>query len=383
MQGVPFTDELTQISSMTESISLFIQSHLSLFVQGTGILLAGLVLGILAKALLFRFISLYNNRFPAVWLQGILIHLAKPMAYFLPILGISMVLPLLPLNPKAFEVLRRMVEMILTCAFAWVLIGGVYLTQYKIRQKYHLDKADNFKERKLFTQLQFIKKIIIILIIFFTASLILMSFPTVRKIGAGLLTSAGILGVILGFAAQRSLANLLAGFQIAFTQPIRIDDVLVVENEWGRVEEITLTYVVLRIWDQRRLVLPLNYFIEKPFQNWTRTTAELLGAVYLHLDYTAPLEEMRQELARVLPQNKLWDGRVGLLQVTDSKENTLEIRILVSATDSGNAFDLRCWVREKLITFVQINYPGTLPQRRNILPQATDTSAGFNLPASF
>ncbi|WP_225986471.1 mechanosensitive ion channel family protein [Rufibacter sp. LB8] len=369
---------------MFQNLSHVVRDHFPQFLQGLGLVAGGLMLGFLLKWLLFRFAAAYHARSPKSWLGGVLKYLPRPLGYFLPLLALSLVLPLVPLAPRPFEVLRRMVEIALTCAFAWVLIGWVYVVQYRIRQKYQLDKSDNIKERKLFTQLQFIKKIVIILIVFFTASLILMSFPTVRKIGTGLITSAGILGVILGFAAQRSLANLLAGFQIAFTQPIRIDDVLVVENEWGRVEEITLTYVVLRIWDQRRLILPLNYFIEKPFQNWTRSTAELLGAVYLHLDYTAPLDELRTELNRILPENHLWDGRVAVLQVTEAKERTLEIRILVSAADSASAFDLRCWVREKLITFVREHYPESLPVTRNTVPGAGSGKMpfeGFTTPS--
>ncbi|WP_242693354.1 mechanosensitive ion channel family protein [Sabulibacter ruber] len=345
-----------------------VRDHLPLILQGLGIIIGALLIGGFVKWLLFRFLAIYNRRFPRYWIAGVLQCLDRPLFYFLPLLVLSMVLPVVPLRPDALEVFRRVVEIALTCAFAWTLIGCVYVVQYRIRHKYQLDKADNFKERKLYTQLQFVKRVVIITIVFFTVCLILMSFPTVRKIGTGLVTSAGIAGVILGFAAQRSIGNLLAGFQIAFTQPIRIDDVLVVENEWGKVEEITLTYVVVRIWDQRRLILPLNYFIEKPFQNWTRTSVELLGTVFIYLDYTAPLEEMRKELNRLLPQNHLWDGRVGILQVTDFKERTMEVRILVSAADSSSAFDLRCWVREKMITFLQQNYPESLPVTRTAGP---------------
>ena len=201
-------------------------------------------------------------------------------------------------------------------------------------------------------------------------SAILLSFDSVRRIGAGLLTGVGVGGIIVGFAAQKSLGNLLAGFQLAFTQPIRMDDVLVVEGEWGRVDEITLTYVVLKIWDQRRLILPINYFIEKPFQNWTRVSAELMGTVFIYTDYTVPVEELRQELTRLLNGNALWDKRVNALQVTDAKEQTLEIRALMSARNSSDSFDLRCFVREHLITFVQQHYPEALPKTRTELTYA-------------
>lgn len=192
----------------------------------------------------------------------------------------------------------------------------------------------------------------------------MLTFENVRRLGAGLLTSAGIAGIIIGFAAQRSLANLLAGFQIAFTQPIRIDDVLIVENEWGKVEEITLTYVVVRIWDQRRLVLPIHYFIETPFQNWTRTTSELIGTVFIYTDYTLPLEPLREELNRILESSPLWDKRVSVLQVTNATERTMELRALVSARNAPDAWDLRCYVREKMIEFVKANYPECLPKTR-------------------
>ncbi|MGZ3874858.1 MAG: mechanosensitive ion channel family protein, partial [Mucilaginibacter sp.] len=232
---------------------------------------------------------------------------------------------------------------------------------------YDLNKEDNLKERKIQTQIQFIRKLLGALIVFITIALILLSFDNVRKIGAGLLTGVGIGGIIIGFAAQKSLGNLLAGFQIAFTQPIRIDDVLVVEGEWGRVEDITLTYVVLNIWDQRRLILPINYFIEKPFQNWTRTTSEILGTVFLYLDYNTPVDALREEFDRLLDKSPLWDKRVKVIQVTDAREHTMELRMLVSSSNSSKAFDLRCYIRENLIKFIKDNYPESLPLNRVVM----------------
>jgi small-conductance mechanosensitive channel len=183
-------------------------------------------------------------------------------------------------------------------------------------------------------------------------------------LGASLLASAGIASVVIGFAAQKSLSNLIAGFQIAFTQPLRLDDVVIVEKEWGRVEEITLTYVVVRIWDLRRLVLPITYFIEKPFENWTRTSSDILGTVFLYADYSANVEAVRNELTRVLKGAPLWDGKVGLLQVTNTSEKTIELRALMSARDASDAFDLRCLVRESLVAFLQRETPQALPKNR-------------------
>jgi small-conductance mechanosensitive channel len=192
----------------------------------------------------------------------------------------------------------------------------------------------------------------------------LMVFESVRQFGTAIIASAGVAGIIVGFAAQKSIATLLAGFQIAMTQPIRIDDVVIVENEWGRIEEITLTYVVVRIWDLRRLILPITYFIETPFQNWTRQSADILGTVFLHTDYNVPLDKLRSEFKRVLEASPLWDKKVCVLQVTDSNERTLEIRALASARDASAAWDLRCEVREKLVTYLQRNYPESLPRIR-------------------
>ncbi len=175
------------------------------------------------------------------------------------------------------------------------------------------------------------------------------------------------MGLIVGFAAQRSLGNLLAGLQIAFTQPLRLDDALIVEGEFGKVEEITLTYVVLRLWDQRRLILPINYFIEKPFQNWTRTSSEILGTIFLHLDHTAPFETIRKEFTRLLETSPLWDSRVGVMQVTNTTESTVEVRLLVSAVNSGEAFDLRCFIRENMISYIQQHVPTALPKTRAII----------------
>ncbi|WP_246853615.1 mechanosensitive ion channel family protein [Rufibacter aurantiacus] len=357
--------EQLRTEKVFDQLRHFALDHIPQLLQGTGVVVGALIGGMVLRWLIIKVLSAYQHWFPHIWVEAILAKLSKPLSYLLPLLLLAGALPLLPLTPTAFEMVRRIMEILLTCAFAWFLIGWVNVVQYQVRKKHQLDKADNIRERRLFTQLQFVRRVVIILIVFLAVCLVLMSFPTVRRIGTGLVTSAGIAGVILGFAAQRSLGNLLAGFQIAFTQPLRIDDVLVVENEWGRVEEITLTYVVLRIWDQRRLVLPINYFIEKPFQNWTRTTSELLGTVFLYLDYTAPIEALRGELARVLKATHLWDGRVGILQVTESKERTLELRVLVSAADSSSAFDLRCFVREKLVDFVQKNHPECLPVTRN------------------
>ncbi len=254
-------------------------------------------------------------------------------------------------------------------SIGWILIRIVHAARESFLSLYDISTPDNLKARRIYTQVKVIENILIFIIIFLTITFILMSFEQVRQIGTGLLASAGIVGIVLGFAAQKTLGNFIAGIQIAFAQPIRIDDVVIVENEWGRIEEITLTYVVVRIWDLRRLVMPISYFVEKPFQNWTRVSADILGSVFIHADYTVPVDKMRAELTRILQGSPLWDKKVNVLQVTDAQQNTVELRALMSAKDSPAAWDLRCEVREKLLTFLQEKFPDSLPKTRILLHQ--------------
>ncbi|GEP89184.1 Small-conductance mechanosensitive channel [Chitinophaga terrae (ex Kim and Jung 2007)] len=331
------------------------------------LILAGIavILGWLIKYLLAIFLrqSVKNgNQFSLI--HSILLRTGKAFNYLLPILLLNMALPMMRLKPKFEMIISKVLEIALTLSFAALVIGIIKVLEDYIYHTYDLNKANNLKERKIRTQLQFVRKFVVSLILILTAAAILLSFDSMRKLGAGLLTGVGVGGIIIGFAAQKSLGNLLAGFQIAFTQPIRIDDVLVVEGEWGRVEEITLTYVVLNIWDQRKLILPINYFIEKPFQNWTRTGSEILGTAFFYLDYTVPVDKLRAEFERLLSLSPLWDKRAKALQVTNITERTVEVRTLMSATTSGNAFDLRCYMRENMLKFIQDNYPECLPKTR-------------------
>jgi small-conductance mechanosensitive channel len=298
-------------------------------------------------------------------LRSVLQKLARPVNFFLPLLILDQILPFMKLDPAVYNFLNKGTDVLLIVAFAAVFMGIIKVLEDYAYHHYKLDDdIHDLKERKIRTQLVFIRKVINVLIIILTICAILLSFESLRKIGAGLLTGVGIGGIIIGFAAQRSLGNLFAGLQIAFTQPIRIDDFIVVEGESGLVEEITLTYVVLNIWDQRRLILPINYFIERPFQNHTRKSSELLGTVHLYLDYTAPVDEIRKEFTRLIESSPLWDKRAAAIHVTNNTENTMEIRALVSAQDGGKAFELRCFIREHLLKFINENYPDCLPKTR-------------------
>lgn len=220
------------------------------------------------------------------------------------------------------------------------------------------------RARKVETQTRFLVRALNILIVIVGFGAALMTFESVKHMGASLLASAGVGGLILGFAARPVLSNLLAGMQIALTQPFRIDDVLFVQGEWCWVEEVTSTYVVLRVWDLRRLVVPLQWFIENPFQNWSRNNADLLGSVFIWVDYTMPVEPLREEFNRLLARSDLWDGKLATVQVTDSNDQAMQVRFLMSAANSGNNWDLRCAIREGLVTFIQENYPAQLPRVR-------------------
>lgn len=253
------------------------------------------------------------------------------------------------------------------CATALHIATVIYLRRFK------LDAEDNLLARKHFTQMRILERAAVTLVGLITVSVALMTFEPVRQYGVSLLASAGAAGLILGLAMQPVLSNLVAGIQIAITQPIRIEDAIIVENEWGWVEEITATYVVVRLWDWRRLVLPLTYFIQKPFQNWTRDGASLIGSVFLYVDHRAPVARMREKLSEIAAATPLWDGKVVNLQVSDARETSIEIRILVSARNAPQAWDLRCVIREAMITWLQAEHPEALPRHRTEWVGAEET----------
>ncbi|WP_176618967.1 mechanosensitive ion channel family protein [Flagellimonas chongwuensis] len=245
-------------------------------------------------------------------------------------------------------------------AMAWVMIAILKIAKKIVIKNYDMGVADNLKARKVYTQFTILERIFIFIIILLGIGFILMSFEEIREVGISIFASAGVAGIIIGFSAQQFIGTILAGIQIAIAQPIKLDDVVIVEGEWGRIEEITLTYVVVSIWDKRRLIVPTPYFINQPFQNWTKTSSDLLGTVFLYVDYNVPFDKIREEQTRILKNTDLWDGKVDVVQVTDTKPNYVEIRTLVSAKDSPTAWDLRVHVREKLIVFLQENYPESI-----------------------
>jgi small-conductance mechanosensitive channel len=258
--------------------------------------------------------------------------------------------------------------LLLIFSLTWFLLLFARIVKKGFLRKYDINSSDNLHARRAYTQFNILERVATFIIVVLAVGAALMSFDSIRAIGVSFLASAGIAGIIIGFSAQKALGTLMAGIQIAITQPIRIDDVVIVEGEWGRIEEIYLTYVVVRIWDQRRLVVPTTYFIDNPFQNWTRNSADIMGTVFIYADFMLPVEPLRQELTRLLGTTPLWDGRVNVLQVTDAKAEGMEIRALVSSKDSSANWDLRVFIREKLIYFIQQNYPESLPKSRVELP---------------
>ena len=321
--------------------------------------------------LLFRLISVveavlkkWASRTEGKWDDIVAAITVRGLRLLVPLLAIIIVVPTLDVPEKYHQLLREGTSVLLAGAVGFILYELVATGETAVIEQFRVDVGNNLAQRKIQTQVKVLKRIAVALIAVFTLASMLMVFEPVRHLAQSLLASAGLAGVVLGFAAQKSLATLVAGVQIAFTQPIRIDDVVIVEGEWGRIEEITMTYVVVAIWDLRRMVLPITYFIEKPFQNWTRVSADLLGTVFLYVDYTVPVQAVREELDRILAVSKLWDKKVKGVQVTDSKERTLELRILVSAANASAQFDLRCEVRERLVSFLQRHHPQCLPRVR-------------------
>jgi len=323
------------------------------------VILLGIIFYVLFKFFLKKFFL--KKGFSGKEIIASLKSLKGPFRFLLPPLCLLVIIPFFSIPGNIILLLNQFIAIWFIIGIAWFIIRVFTILKLIILSQYKLDAKDNLKARQINTQLSVIRRVLIVIVFIIAASAILMTFKQVRQVGVSILASAGIVGIIIGMAAQRSLATLIAGIQIAITQPIRIDDVVIVENEWGRIEEITLTYVVIRIWDQRRLIVPITHFIEHPFQNWTRTTAELLGTVYIYADYGISVDELRHELEKIVNASPLWDKRVANVQVTNTTEKTVEIRALVSAGNSAAAWDLRCLVREKLIDFMQRNYPEKLP----------------------
>ncbi|RYX89194.1 MAG: mechanosensitive ion channel [Comamonadaceae bacterium] len=309
------------------------------------------------------------TRFTPV-LHAVVLGCERAAGAVLPLMALQVVWQAAADNLRYIGSLRHFNGLLLIAALTWLAMAAISGLADGVIKRYPSDVEDNLHARRIQTQARVLARSAMVVVLLAGAAMLLMTFPGARQLGASLLASAGVVGIVAGIAARPVFSNLIAGLQIALAQPIRLDDVLVIKGEWGRVEEITGTYVVLNIWDERRLIIPLQWFIENPFENWTRTSSQILGSVFLYLDYGVPLEPLREELKRVVALQREWDKRVCILQVTDATERAMQVRILVSARSSGEAFDLRCAVREALLAFVQREFPGALPQIRTGVPQA-------------
>jgi small-conductance mechanosensitive channel len=342
------------------------QDEVALLLQSVLIVAAALVAGFFLAIAISFILSRFRKDPPKepkdYFLQSK--YWGGPLRLLLPTLLVLMTFSMTSFPAGLGAPLHQLLTLIFIASIAWMLMRLVRMARDAVLSRYQLDAKDNLKARRIYTQMRVIERVIMILIIVIAISTMLMTFDKVKQIGVSILASAGIAGLVVGLAAQKTLGSLLAGIHLAISQPIRLDDVVIVEGEWGRIEEITLTYVVVKIWDLRRLIVPTTYFLEKPFQNWTRTEAAILGTVFLYVDYTVPVEEIRQELLRILEEQPEWDRQVSGLVVTNVTERTVELRALMGAADSGSAWNLRCAVREKLLDFLQKNYPSHLPRMR-------------------
>ncbi|SDY91087.1 MULTISPECIES: mechanosensitive ion channel family protein [Variovorax] len=301
---------------------------------------------------------------PVPTVHAMVINCNAPARLVLPLVALLLIFQAAPDDLRFIGNVRHLNGLLLIAAATWLTVKAISGFADGVLAQNPSDIADNLQARRVLTQTRVLARTAMTVVVVAGGAMMLMTFPGARQVGASLLASAGVIGIVAGLAAKPVFSNLIAGLQIALAQPIRIDDVLVVEGEWGRVEEITGTFVVIRIWDDRRLILPLTYFIEKPFQNWTRHSAQLLGSVFIYVDYGMPLAPLREEAERIVKAAPEWDGRFFNLRVTDATERTMQVRVLCTAATSGLAFDLRCSVREGLIDFMQREYPQFLPKTR-------------------
>jgi len=303
-------------------------------------------------------------------LQAVVRSSAAAAGATLPLAALQLVWTAAPETLRWIANVRHFNGLLLIAALTWLATRAIRGVALGVMRRHSVDVEDNLHARRIQTQATVLSRTAMVVVVVAGTSMALMTFPGARQLGASLLASAGVVGIVAGIAARPVFSNMIAGLQLALAQPIRLDDVLIVKGEWGRVTEITGTYVVMKLWDERQLIVPLQWFIENPFENWTRTSSQIMGSVLLYLDYATPVEPLRQEAQRIVRAAPEWDGRVFVVQVTDATERAMQLRVLVSAVNAGKAFDLRCRVREELLAFVAREYPQCLPQVRSM---AADT----------
>ncbi len=294
--------------------------------------------------------------------RSLVVRTEGPGRLALIVIALGSAVQVAPLPPRETVIVQHGLLIAFIVLVGWMVRTGVDIASALYMRRQRTDAADNFQARKMLTQVRILRRATNVLIILLTVGAALTTLPGVKQVGVSLLAAGGAAGIIVGLALQPILSNIMAGIQIAFTQPIRIDDAVVIQDEFGNIEEINSTYVVVRLWDQRRLVVPLKFFLEQPFQNWTRESARLIGHVLLLVDQRLPIDDLRAKVEEIVGASPLWDGELVKVQVTDVRERTLEVRCLVSARNAGEAFDLRAEIREKIIGWLQVEHPQALPQ---------------------
>jgi small-conductance mechanosensitive channel len=328
------------------------------------ILGAAIVIALIGHAFVFQLLPRIARRKGTVLVQLLVKHGRVPARWIFPLLAALAVLPGFPLPPILMSALEHITGLGLIAAHAWLVILSIDITSDMLARRYRTDVADNLVGRRIQTQFKMLRSILVVLVAIVALSIMLMTFPAIKHIGVSLLASAGLATLVVGLATKGTLSNLIAGVQIAFTQPFRLEDAVIIEGEFGWIEEIGTMYVVIRLWDLRRLVLPLSYFLDHPFENWTYRSSHILGNTILYADYSVPMEELRTELRRLCESTKLWKGEVCVLQASDATEHTIQLRAVMDARNSGDAWDLRCLVREGLIDYLKKNHPESLPRYR-------------------
>ena len=358
-------------AELLKSLTFIPNGVIAVLVLAAAVVVA-LIVRRVADKLLRRVLSV---RYP--FLYSLLLRMEGPLRLALVLFALNIAVVIAPLDPEIGDLLGHLLRIAFISMIGWMVIGAFNIAADIYLRRYDIAAADNLLARKHVTQARILASAVRTLVVVITVAAALMTIPAVRQFGISLFASAGIAGIVVGLAARPMLSNLIAGIQLAVTQPIRLDDAVIIENEWGWIEEIGSTYVVVRLWDWRRMIVPLTYFIEKPFQNWTRESASLIGTVLLRLEFTAPIDRIRAAAEQIVKASKLWDGRVFSAQVTDSDAHSLELRVLASAATSGGTFDLRCEIREKLFAFLAHEIPEALPRvREEFIDWADAAGAG-------
>jgi len=342
------------------------------WVQDIAIVMVAVLVAVLAHALAMRILLRTGRRRTRDARETVLAEIRTPSRWFVISIGLSFATKFLSMDREMRELWQQIQGFAVPALMGWLAVAMLHALQRIVELRADITVADNLAARRQRTRATILGRIGTFFIVFLTICLMLLSVPGIRTIGVTLMASAGLAGLVVGAAAQPALKNVIAGIQMAFTEPIRLDDVVIMDGEWGRVEEIRLTFVVIRIWDERRLVVPVSKFLEASFQNWTRETSQLLGSVFWYLDPATDIARLREAVGRAVQASALWDGRFWNCQVTDVKTDAIEVRGLMTAKDASTAFDLRCEVREAVLAFVRAEMPDAMPRRRVEMPGAAE-----------